>query len=50
MADSLDYRLYHVFTGDVAVLCSHGNLSFACTFKHCSLKISESKPLKHNQQ
>lgn len=35
---------------DIAVLCSHGSLSFACVFKHCCLKTSDFKPLKPNKQ
>ncbi len=39
-------RLYAHMT----VLRGHENVSFACIFKHCSLKTSDFKLLKCNQQ
>ncbi len=35
---------------DIAVLRGHENVSLAHVFKHCGLKTSDFKPLKHNQQ
>ncbi len=34
---------------DVAVLHGHETLMFARVFKHCGLKTSDFKLLKHNQ-